>query len=361
MLNNWQTNLEATTTNGISRRRVRIKGEVIVLRRFLIVSCLFFGLSSALSAQEWARKMFTGELTHDFGTVARAAKEEHRFELKNIYKEDIHIAGVRASCGCAIPSITRPTLKTYEKGEILVKFNTNSFVGQRTATITVTIDRPFYAEVQLNIRGYIRGDVVFDPGIVNFGAIEQGSNAKQTINVTYAGRSNWRIQDVRSANSNLQVELAETQRINGRVSYQLGVGLKPGTPAGYFKDQMVLVTNDGTQQNIPIQVEGDVQSIVQVSPAALTLGVLNPGETVTRKIVVKSKRPFRITSIKSDDDRFQTKLISDEEKLLHLVPVEFTADESGRVSNAIKIETSLGNGSVETIMATATVRDAAVN
>ncbi len=305
--------------------------------------------------------MFIGESTHDFGTVARAAKEEHRFEFKNIYKEDVHIAGVRASCGCAIPSITKDTLKTYETGAILVKFNTNSFVGQRSATITVTIDRPYYAEVQLNIRGYIRGDIVFNPGTVNFGSIDQGAGGKQTVSVTYAGRSDWRIQDIRSANSNLQVDLAETQRISGRVTYQLGVGLKPGTPAGYFKDQMVLVTNDGTQRNLPIQVEGTVLSPIQVSPAALTLGVVNPGETVTRNIVVKSKKPFRITSIKCDDDCFETISVSDEEKLLHLVPVRFTANKAGRISNAIEIETSLGNGSVETIMATATVRDAAVN
>ncbi|MFC1757708.1 DUF1573 domain-containing protein [Planctomycetota bacterium] len=332
-----------------------------MLRRILIVSCFIFCVSSSVSGQEWARKMFTDSLSHDFGTVARAAKEEHRFEFKNIYNEDIHIAGVRASCGCAIPSITKDTLKTYETGAILVKFNTNSFVGQRSATITVTMDRPYYAEVQLTIRGYIRGDIVFNPGTVNFGSIDQGAEGKQTVNVTYAGRSDWRIQDIRSANSNLRVDLAETQRNSGRVTYQLGVGLKPGAPAGYFKDQMVLVTNDGTQRNIPILVEGNILSPIQVSPAALTLGVVNPGETVTRKIVVKGKTPFRITSVKCDDDCFVTASVSDEEKLLHLVPVTFTANKTGRISNAIKIETSLGNGSIETIMATATVRDTAIN
>ncbi|MCA9218219.1 MAG: DUF1573 domain-containing protein [Planctomycetales bacterium] len=332
-----------------------------MLRRFLTAVFILSCASIAANAQDWANKMFTGERTHSFGTVARGAKEEHRFELKNLYVEDIHISGVRASCGCAIPSIEQETLRTHEKGAILVKFNTNSFVGQRSATITVTIDRPYFAEVQLNINGYIRGDVVFNPGTVNFGSIEQGAGAKQSVSVTYAGRSDWRIQDVRSANTNLQVELMETQRVNGRVTYQLGVGLKPDAPNGYFKDQMVLVTNDGSQQNIPIQVEGSVLSPVQVSPAALTLGVVDPGQTVTRNIVVKSKKPFRITSIKSDDNSFELAPVSDEEKLLHLVPVTFTANKAGRVTNAIKIETSLGNGSVETVMATATVREADIN
>ena len=50
-------------------------------------------------------------------------------------------------------------MKTYEKGAIVATFNTDSFHGQRGATLTVIIDQPFYAEVQLHDRGYIRTDV----------------------------------------------------------------------------------------------------------------------------------------------------------------------------------------------------------
>ena len=79
-------------------------------------------------------------------------------------------------------------LKTYEKGAIVAHFNTDSFLGQRGATLTVTIDQPFYAEVQLHVRGYIRSDVVVEPGSVQFGSIDQGTAAEQTVAVNYAGR-----------------------------------------------------------------------------------------------------------------------------------------------------------------------------
>ena len=68
------------------------------------------------SAQQWAYKMFGETTSHDFGTVARAAKSDYVFEMQNIYKETIHISGVRASCGCATPRIVKPTLETWEKG-----------------------------------------------------------------------------------------------------------------------------------------------------------------------------------------------------------------------------------------------------
>ena len=62
--------------------------------------------------------------SHDFGHVARGAKAEFAFELQNVYEEDIHILDVRTSCGCTTPTITKPTLKTWEKGSIVATLNT---------------------------------------------------------------------------------------------------------------------------------------------------------------------------------------------------------------------------------------------
>ncbi|MBM99050.1 MAG: hypothetical protein CMJ77_07975 [Planctomycetaceae bacterium] len=327
-----------------------------VVPRILLFALVLCGVCSPVSAQEWARKMFNGT-NHDFGTVARASQTDFVFELQNIYKEKIHIAGVRTSCGCVTPTITKPTLDTWEKGGIRAKFNTHSFLGLRTATITVTIDKPYYAEVQLSIRGIIRGDVVFDPGIVNFDSVDFGEQAKRNVDVSYAGRSDWKIVDILSANTNLVVTPVETRRNNGRVAYELQVQLKPETPAGYFNDEMILITNDRRSEQIPIRVEGLVESPITVSPAALSLGTLEPGQTVTKNIVVRSKKPFRITNVNCEDDCFEF-VPTDEFKPLHLVPVKFTAANTpGKISEEIEIETDLGNGTAGKILATATVRD----
>ena len=323
--------------------------------RNLIVVPILFCLCSPICAQEWARKMFK-TTDHDFGTVARSAKSDYAFEFQNIYKEKIHIAGIRASCGCITPTIENRSLDTWEKGEVHVKFNTHSFLGRRTATVTVTIDKPYFAEVQLAIKGLIRGDVVFDPGTVNFDSVGFGEEKERQVNVNYAGRSDWKIVDIRSSNTHLVVEPIETQRFNGRVGYELKVRLKPDTPVGYFNDEMILVTNDRQSQQIPLRVEGVVASPLTVSPAALSLGVLGPGQTVTKNIVVRSKKPFRITKVDCKDDCFEF-VPSEEAKQLHLIPVRFTAtDEPGKVSEQIQIETDLGAGFAGTVTATATVR-----
>ena len=182
----------------------------------LIVVC---GAATA-PAQEWADKMFK-EKTHEFGSVPRAAKVEYAFEMVNPYKEDIHITGVRASCGCTIPRVQKDTLKSWEKGAIIAEFNTRSFSGQRGARLTVTIDKPFPAEVQLQVHGYIRTDVVVDPGEVVLGQVPNGSGAEKSVTIDYAGRNDWQILGVEPTSPFLHADVKEVSRQNGRVAYKL--------------------------------------------------------------------------------------------------------------------------------------------
>lgn len=322
-----------------------------------IILALLVILASVQSAlaQQWATKMFK-TTSHDFGSVARGAKVEFAFEVTNQYEEDIHIAGVRTSCGCTTPSITKDTLKTWEKGAILAKYNTTSFLGSKSATITVTIDKPYYAEVQLTVHGFIRSDVVFDPGAVDFGTVDEGTPGAQKISLNYAGRSDWKIVDIRSANPNLAVEIADVRRASGRVSYDLTVRLKPEAPAGYLQDELMIVSDDQQLQTIPLAVEGRIISPLTVSPANLYLGELRPGESVTKQLVIRGKGPFKIVEIECQDDCFEfTK--SDEAKKLHFVPVKFTAGaKPGTVSETIHIKTDLGSGASTSVVVTGEIK-----
>jgi hypothetical protein len=309
-------------------------------------SVILLGLLAGAPAlgQEWARKMFE-ETEHDFGYVARGAKAEHEFVLSNIYLEDVHIAGVRSSCGCTTPRIKQRWLKTYEKGAIIAHFNTPSFLGRKGATLTVTLDKPFYAEVQLHVTGYVRSDVVFNPGGAQLGSVDQGTPAEARLTVSYAGRSDWKILGVKSANRHLSGKVVETARGGGRVSYELLVHLDRSAPVGYLNDHLLLISNDRRSAQVPVPVEGRVVSAVTVSPASLFMGAVEPGKQVTKQLVVRGKRPFRILSISCDDDSFTFGTSADEApRSLHVIPVTFVAGGSaGKIIKTIRIETDLGD------------------
>jgi hypothetical protein len=297
-----------------------------------------------------------GQRQHDFGTVARGADVEYRFEIQNIYEETVHIAGVRTSCGCTTPSLENQTLKTWEKGYVVARFNTRTFRGQHSATLTVTIDQPYRAEVQLRVEGNIRGDVVFHPGSVRFANVDQGTRHEQKVRVSYAGRSDWKITDIRSANEHFQVEMTEVLREAGRVDYDLKVRLAADAPPGYFSDQLIVVTNDRDSSRIPLDVEGTVVPEISVSPNQLVLGEVEPGEEVTKKLVVKGKQPFRITSVECANGCFKFDT-ADGSKRIHVVTVTFRADQddAGKVQQSIRIATDRGDNIGATLDAYAEV------
>ncbi len=310
-----------------------------------------------VEAADWANKMFD-KLQHNFGTVARGADTEYRFQIKNIYKEDMTISSVRASCGCATPTLTKRTLKSGETAELITKFNTDRFIGQHGATITVRFSGDYSAEVRLRVDGYIRRDVVFNPSRIELGTINAGQGAEQTIKVNYAGRNDWQIAEVRSANEHIAVEAEPTSRGNGRVEYALHFTLKPDAPPGYINEPITLVTNDSSLRTLTLPVEGRVVSSVTISPPSLQLGVLQPGQSVTKQLVVRSQTPFRISKVvcEGGDDCFRIDPDDDERKV-HLIPVTFTASEkTGNFVETIRIEADGMDSTIPMVVANVEVR-----
>jgi hypothetical protein len=295
---------------------------------------------------------------HDFGAVARGAKTDFRFPFKNLYVEDVHVASVRSSCGCTSPEVKDRDLKTYETGYVDATFNTHAFTGYRSATVTVTFDKPFYAEVQLQVSGNIRGDIVVQPNFVNLGTVNQGQPVERSVTVTQTTRPDWRILDVRSANTNFEVDVVELTRQRGNVSYDLRVKLKEDAPAGYIKEQLLLVTNDPQAKTFPIELEGRVVpeiSVVQM----INFGSLEAGKKATKPLVIQGQRPFKIVDIKCDDGRFSFRLpdAASEAKKLYTIPITFTADgDPGRVNRKIVIETDRGRSVMPIVTALAEVR-----
>lgn len=301
--------------------------------------------SGTASAQEWAQKMFS-VTSHNFGTVAKDSKAEFRFTFRNVYKEDLHVVGVRTSCGCTSPVVTKHDLKTHETGEIVATFNTKKFTGQRGATLTVTFDKPYHAEVQLRVAGNIRGDVAFEPSFVDFGNVDLGKGAERTIRVIRSGGASWEIKDVRSANPNFEVQLSAPTRTGAQTLYDLVARLKDDAPAGYVNGQLILVTNDAVATQIPMDVEGRVVAAVTVSPQLLALGVVEPGASVTKNVVVRANRPFSVTGVVCPDG-----CLSCEPKAapatVHILPVTFQAGPSaGKIERQLKITTDLGENAV---------------
>jgi hypothetical protein len=309
--------------------------------RSLVFSLLLLVVSSSpLSAQTWVKSLFP-ETFHDFGTVAKAAKTEYRFPVENKLDQDIHIASVRASCGCTTPIIENETIKPGQTGYVMARFNTGTFTGARGATLTVVIDKPRYAEIQLQVKGYIRSDVVFNPGEINFGTVDAGEEKTATVDLDYVGRSDWQITNVRSPNDYVTAAVKEVNRSGGRIGYELSVSIREGAPIGLLQNELILETNDRRLKTVAVRYNADVRPLLSISPQRIDLKEVVPGSKIQERIVIRSSKPFKVTAIQCDGFLLDYEPVT-EEKSVHLIPVTLTATEELKGESAkLRIRTDL--------------------
>nr|WP_146409500.1 DUF1573 domain-containing protein [Allorhodopirellula heiligendammensis] len=296
------------------------------------------------------------ETEHDFRTVGRGTTAQHYFKFQNLYEETVHVAAVRSSCGCTTPTVSKDTVATHDTASVVATFNTSTFIGSKAATITVVFDQPFYAEVQLQVRGVIRTDITFDPAEMDFGEAKSGESKTRSIKITHRGTPEWRIQDVRSHCSDLAVKLSAPQIQPGVVEYDMQVRMKESMAEGDIHEQLTLVTNDSQFPTIEMSVAGRVRPTVSVSPAAVSLGTTSSGETMSKRLLVRADEPFAIQEVRCADKRFSFE-IPEGKKKIQFVQMKFTAgDAPARIAQKIEIVTDLPGEKTAECVATGTVR-----
>jgi hypothetical protein len=306
------------------------------MRTFVVAALAIAAWASTASATQLS-SMFQ-VTSHDFGTVARAAKTEHRFLFDNPFNQPMHVRSVRTSCGCTTPSVETELVPVGGRGSILAKFNTGTHTGARSATLTVTIDKPSFAEVQLHVKGYIRSDVVFQPGEATFGNVMQGEAKSIEVALDYAGKPTWQINKVTSGDRFITVNQTEVSRQNGRVRYNLNIGITADAPAGPLDGEVIVHTNDRNLTTVPLRLVANITPEISVTPKSLSFGDVIQGEPIKQIFILKGYKPFTIRSIDSDLFEIEATL-GEESKILHALPLvispkvgEFGKELQGKIT-----------------------------
>ena len=327
---------------------------------------LAYAASASLAQDvDWAKKMFSA-LEHDFGTVAKNENAEHVFEIKNLYEEDIRIVGINTSCRCTDLTLDKYVLKEGETAKLVAKFNTRQFTGFKQATVTIRFAPPFSAEVQLTVKGSIRGDVLFEPSSLDFGSITSESaknpgNARQ-VKITKFNNPSWRIIDVKSKFPHLGVALSQPTIFGNQVMYNMNVRIKESAPPGFTQGDLVIVASDngqlnGSRSDVPMKFSVKVASALQISPEILTINAA-PGKTVNTKVVVKASKPFKINDVTCTNSAFSVAADPDRARKVHFINVSYSSDQSpGTYEYDLEFITDLNKRTTRTVKAVVEIDD----
>ena len=314
---------------------------------FLVLAFAVMGTTAdSCFAQQWARSMFT-EFSHDFGNVPKGQRPEHRFVIENKFKEDIKIRNVVSSCGCTSVSVSKKTLKTWEKAEVIAVFNSQAFNGFKQATVTVQFERPYIGEVQLTVRGNIvkTMGMSMSPKEILFGQVTESNLPERVVKLQTQGDPSFRVVDVKSTFPHIKVSLKETARTANQVSYEMRTQLKPSVPAGESDGELFLVVeeNNGRRQ-ISIPFSAKVVAI-KISPEVITLANVKSGEEVKKTIILQSEREFSITDVKCRTRAYRVKQKKKGARKVHVVEVIYTGEEeAGKHECELSFYTDLNEG-----------------
>ncbi len=293
------------------------------------LSTLVLGAPPTMArAADWAKGLFT-EQGHDFGPVPRGAVVRHNFVIQNRTNELINIVDVRASCGCTTGRALVGALQPGQSGVVEAQMDTRNFVGNKATTLTVSLVTASgrQSEVKLGVRSMILSDIVLNPGVVDFGVVTRGQSPQRVITIDRAGAPNWRadrMMATKRLGGMVAAELVETARSPQGVSYRLTVNLRPDAPAGSYREEIRILTNDRESPVVPVLITAEIRGELSASPALLTLGRISSAQPVQGRFLIRGVKPFAITGIEGTGDGFELAAAEpNARKALHVVTLTY--------------------------------------
>ncbi len=169
-----------------------VKGTLKTLMTACLLAALCLGAGAALAAP----KISFENTQVDFGTLGQGKSVDLVYRFRNTGDQELTIGNIHTSCGCTNATALKRTLRPGEASEIRAKFNSGSFRGKITKTITVETNDPGNRAVQLTVVGYVKPSVEVFPQSVNFGNLKKGRTFQQTVVVKPEDPSRFTIRSV---------------------------------------------------------------------------------------------------------------------------------------------------------------------
>ena len=300
--------------------------------------------ASGASGEDWAPALFATK-SHDFGTIAAGAKAEYAFDHEERLREGnpYRLGAIelwvqrRQDPECHAAAVRDGNDHRQHQQRAIC-------AGDRVRRSRSCLTVPRTQKCNSTSRSLFAVTCCCRQPASISASYRQGRRREKQLTVTRYGDPDWKLLDVTCGNPHLRASFEETARSKQEVTYRLKMNLDDQTPDGFLNEAVLLTTTDDDAMRVPVLVQGKIIPKIAVAPQDLFVGVVAPGETVTRQIVVRSDEPFQIIAITTECDCFEFTLPEKPvAKKLHIVPVKFKAAGQERGFNrVIRIQTDAG-------------------
>jgi Protein of unknown function (DUF1573) len=271
---------------------------------FLIAAWLLLAVSAAQAAAPPvpAGRIAFDETGFNFGVMDQQTEASHVFTVRNTGAGVLRILQVIPGCSCAATELDASEIPPGGAARLQVTFYSGNFngpVGKVLAVQSTDPDRPM---ATLELRADVQPVFIFTPSVLDLGQFERGRAITREVTIADAKGRLFAIKGITSSLTNLA---AVATPVGGDGStYSLKITLPPQTRTGPMVGNLEVTTDRKVSGKPILLVIGTVTGPVRVSPTALFLGVVGPGEKFPPKQLTVQNTgpaPVEIRSVNPGD------------------------------------------------------------
>lgn len=169
----------------------------------------------------------------DFGRISSGESVKHDFIFTNAGDAKLVLTAVQPSCGCTAAGEWSREVEPGQTGRIPIQFNSASFNGAVSKSITVVCNDPAQSHAYLQFKGTVWKPIDLNPPFAILNLTPELTRAFTTINVTNNMDQPVDVWDAKVSNPAFSIEL-RTNTPGKSYSFIVGVSglLKPGSIQG---------------------------------------------------------------------------------------------------------------------------------
>jgi Protein of unknown function (DUF1573) len=254
----------------------------------------------------------------DFGTVMQGDVLQHTFHMKSAGTEDLIIRQAKPTCGCTVADVMVEqddgTLGVYKMGapiptgrriELTATLHTKNKQGAASSRINVFSNDP-RGQRQLGLAAQVEPFFQVNPSNISFQQMSTRDTDTQrtTIRTTRGERVKLTMKDMpKPQGLAVVLEPSDADQEGKATTWTLTVTAGPGLNEGNLAYSVPLLSDkpipgaeeqpDGqiATYEVTVTVMGRVTGMISVNPSLISLGLVRPGQVVSRTVRVTSHDP----------------------------------------------------------------------
>ncbi len=283
-------------------------------------------------------RIFFETPTFNFQKVYKGQKVEHIFRFVNQGTADLEINQVKTSCGCTAAIVSDKTIPPGKTGEIKTTFNTGSFSGKVTKSITVRSNDQENPKYRLTISGEVAEMISISPRRINFGSVYVGAQAHKTVTVT--SDSHFIIKKITPSAPFFQTTINDESEDR----YTINISLKENHKIGRISGAITLETDNELQPKVTIPLFGEITGDITTYPERVYFGNVKKGDKRSQKVFVKlNKENIEISGVNVTPDYLSARIIENYKKSKSQFLIEVKLHDNaavGKLNGLLEINTN---------------------